>query len=1774
MSAAVHPSRRLETKPVRVRPDEVVRRSKLPNGSERTETYGLDGLLHRSEEPDGSSVTFRYDLEGGLREVAHSSGDRVSYEGVSERNILRSRTERCDTTIEFDDRGFPARLIQRVDEFEWSIEYRRDEIGRVLGCLYPQARDWLEANGSTEGDGATTDIRAGAQFYFRVSVAPHDQEMKFGNGACTILSTGNGAQLESVTCRDVQGSERLRMSFEMEDGRLAKAGQQSFEYDEEGRLARCADPHRELRYEYDEAGRLIGMRSADHSTALSYDDHPAPVSVNEETLTYDALGRRAGRGDTTYRYNFFGQLTEVLCADGTRVRYVYDGFGRLVARECGDERVYYVVDFEGHRIAEAAADGRVSRCYLWQGANCVADIEGVIGDGLSRSFHRGHGGRLQAMGDAEGELIVTAALDPYGADQLRTDGAPSFGSLFSDPVTGLYHAGSRWFDPGTAQFLTPDGWFGTDTWNHLPQAMRSVLDALPGGTNVLNSPEAAYAWCRYDPVNYSDPNGHSAIAIGFGMAFSIISFFLWQMQVTSIALKMAALNFIVMIIPSLFDLIVSKVSDKPLWGVNIFNAILPLIASSRLMVPWAFPLNSLWNAADSVFTMGSVIWARGSTHRGLDEAAKRDILVCTNAGSYLAAGSVAADVFAVSRPAIKGTGTMNATADRITAAVIDPTLAPGTLTIIFQPNDPIGIRKTVGGQEEFVKILSIVGNDILLDLPLPADFASTVAAPVNVEFFRLDPGLVKIEKDGRTVARTVTFIRGNSIHYGAQLPDGFPTKALNATEYLFKADRKETAFTGNNDFPLIELSDTNIGSYNPGDFLRILSGSTYFGRKMERKQGTKNVILDVALPVGGAPPLDPNVEVAVMAATAEPAVNNQSSTADMITVGAMRTLRKHNGLIIAGGGGAVVDRRIVLQMFLRCAVVNLPVRLQGKPLKIDLLQPDVTRGNGTVTAADTVTVGKNQAKAFADKKPVRVTSATGVEFLTTIKQVTAASETIQLADNLPAADFPAASLVTIVLLKAIKTLDALPAAAPGGSVDVKSDDLSVPVNNDLLLIRPATGADTPVPRKVNGDPVVVAQLDSAPTNNANLTVQAFSPDAAKTHRGTAKKVVLRLTPTFGAHPFAQNDEVYCKVGREEYIGKNIAPAGGDVILEDPITTTGFSARSFIVRLVTPTGQSTPDASLDASLVAIPSDPDEEPVSRSRAVELHEMRHVWQYAVLGPFFFSQPLPWLFKLGFSNVFKDHKWLRYISVGGLEKLFSLLAWGIPEVSGVSKVEGTSVTGTVANAERTRITFDANVSVEAAGDFTQGAAIMVASGDNSVGNIIDRATPDDRSIDLRFELEETFTQGAAVRVSISPFEKVDSQLNGIFNLTKVWEKILPNSWSHVMKGFMNKENWFPLLGLYPIAMLRAGGEQGRMYFEQDASFQSGDLYSAFGVSYPNEIFVGEYSRVLAFVVTRASDPASGLSDFRRNITGALTVEPKTLPGGKTARDLVIGTASAGGNLLRFRKEFMIPMNEKVENVMGAMFLANTSGEYRVLSFDEYKGKEFSLDNMVDPAIWLPPFIPFFPTSFNELRVIRVKKLVVKQAFTDANPLFETESTPFTINGAQHVTYTINYKGAPPAPVGVIDNSTLTFTAPLLGGPKVTHHLEISSTYDANHDIFKSRGKLHDRITLPAASLTNVCQDLDIVIAPITVDAVSPVKAGNSVQFAASISPQRINLISGVIPEAVVQPDLQSLGGRPATLHFRAPSNVNAAQDVRFRLTFGTPPNMRPIEITIRVEP
>ena len=302
--------------------------------------------------------------------------------------------------------------------------------------------------------------------------------------------------------------------------------------------------------------------------------------------------------------------------------------------------------------------------------------------------------------------------------------------------------------------------------------------------------------------------------------------------------------------------------------------------------------------------------------------------------------------------------------------------------------------------------------------------------------------------------------------------------------------------------------------------------------------------------------------------------------------------------------------------------------------------------------------------------------------------------------------------------------------------------------------------------------------------------------------------------------------------------------------------------------------------------------------------------------------------------------------------------------------------------------------MTADAINHFENGDPVEVNRG-QQIFNIVDTVSVAGHTFDLRFELKpDEFPVGAAVKVTISPFERMNSKVSKLFslNIAQIWGPLADIVGPHA--AFVSQSRAGSRYRPVSIAFLRSGFKQQKFTSSRTLRFNPAPCFPmrkvvAVLAFVPNKVFVEEYAGHRLCSPDRAGGLASGISHRGRGITRTLTVKTPSPSVGKTAVDLVPGSVSVGAVEVRFRKEVMLPMHEKIENAVGAMFAANTPGEYTVLSQGQ------SLDDMVDPALWLPPFIPFFPASFNDLRKINVKALGTDKEFTQANPLFETGTIP-----------------------------------------------------------------------------------------------------------------------------------------------------------------------------------
>jgi RHS repeat-associated core domain len=1702
------------------RADWVCREAQLPNGESRREHYDFLGRIQRVDEPDGSWLRFYYD-QGRLSRIEHSSGESVEYL-YGDREIT-ARTSRSVTTIRSDEPGYPCQIVTAIDGHTFTVDYQRGARGKVKAIRYPQSADWL----SCEGE----HIRCGNIEYLTLETDRKrgTTTVRFSNGTVSREEL-RGRTPVRIAHFDASGTTSVSLDYKTdEQSRITQAGAQTFRYRDDGSLE-TVEPTTDAQLIHDRLGRLIR--------------------------------REDSNGVSVYSYNLFGQLAHAVLPDGAKVEYVYDGFGRLIGRFSGAEKLYFAVDVDGRRMATLDSSGRIIHSFLWLGLQCVARIDGPVGNPLTASFHRVHGARLAGIGDAAGAIAPVPYLDPYGADAPCSLDTPSFASLFGDPATGLLHAGSRWYDPTRGEFITPDSWLGTHALSSILRRGSIVLDLLPGGTGRALSAADAYAWCHRDPINFIDPNGHNWL----GLIFSFISAFLWEMQLTSLSLQMEAINLVWEVLQWV-PLFRPAWDWDGYWQTSIANGNLPM-ASYRLMVPFAIPLNGLLRVHDRGWTLGSVIWVRGDKWRTVERTSKRNLLVVSNAGDYRAAiDRVAADMFRVRNPHCVGTANVNPSGTQLTGVTLT-TPAGAAIADVFQINDWVLVQlaSSPSGTGE---PRPISGFPSASDINLGGGTLPTEYAGQAVQITRLDISIVRLESEGKSIARTVTSARGDSIHFAAQIPEGFPTSNLSVTEFMPAGRRRSVIATAPLEARIIHVpQQEQLAGFSSGDMIRIASGRDYFARTVDRTRPPLTLVLDTPLP-NPTPPADYSRLEVVRLEDSGASVNGQTASGSLVEAGNLTDLERLDGLVIENTGAPTVtaERRIVIELLLRCTITALPNDLLGVAIFADRMIPDASKqASGTVTSNTVITADAGEASRFENGQPVRVRKAPGTDHFSTVT-VNENANTFTLADPLPGG-FVAGDRVTVTLLTAGRSFELENAAAPGTDVLVRVDAGTDLAQNDILRIRKASDASVNSVRQIQAAPVMVARVDSAmpPTHTAGLTVKRFTPvQPTLTTGARAPLVQMKFTVT-GTNPYTSGDMVHVS-NNEEAIGQIATVAGPDFFLTDPIEYVGRT-NNVAVQAVEPTGATSTDAQLDEALILIPSDPDADPITHREAFEQHEMRHVWQGAVWGPFLLSLPIPWLVDFGFSftNVTNSVSAItRHCGVGGLDSLFALIAWGIGKAFG-AEPSGAELRGEVADSERKVIAFPADASEEQVGAFTEGSPVTISKTTSTDGfstfNVVQNLNTAEKKITLRFSLEEDkFSTGETVKAEVSPFEKIRKQVNTWFslNLEQLWSQHIPVAWGRALSRLLNRDSWFPL-GIYPLSLLVAGGNEDRLPNEQDAAYHSGDLYTSIVLARPNEVFVGQFTRIFGFLHPRGvGDSAVGLSDI--NARNFLRVE---LPAGAAISDVagaVDAGVSGGVQAVRLREQYYIPMHQRTDNVIGALFVASRPGDYVLRApGDLAPGTDIV-------------FKFAFDVSFVEQRTIHVRALTVTPSPTPADPVYETEEVRFTINGDPSAQYRLRYRGTPPTPAG--DIRDLRFTAPVLpAGPSpITHNLEITATYDAGHSVFRGQEQQGD-VALSEAERTNRCQDLDVPVARIDPPTIPAVTAGTRQTFTMPIAPRNVRVTSARPPGAALNAVVINGTGRPAELTFIAPDAVSAPFTVTFEMDFGSPPHQKTVSASVQVNP
>ncbi|MER5464198.1 polymorphic toxin-type HINT domain-containing protein [Streptomyces sp. NPDC002668] len=436
-----------------------------PGGVLREREYDKAGQLIR-ETGSGAEVAtpekkFQYDPAGRLTKASSPKGDNT-YEYDDRGSLLKADGPSGKAEYGYNDDG---QLISRTDASGTaSFTYVKQQLNSATDPLTGATQSY-----GYDGAGAVKQINyaAGQSRSFTYdNLGRLDTDTVRSSGGGTVASTDYGYDTDDhLTSKTAVGT--------------AKAGENT--------------------YGYDDAGRLAAWTGEGQTTQYDWDDSGNRVKNGSKTATYDERNRLLSDGDYTYDHTPRGTLA-TRTSSGLTENFTFDAFDRMTkAGESGTEYTYDSLD-------RVASRNGVDFSYAGMAPDPVKDNSSTYGRGAADellSVAEGTGPAQLTISDKHGDVVgdlsptngaaasltQSTAYDPFGQKLGTGDvsGNAGYQGDYTDPDTDQVNMGARWYDPGTGAFDSRDSYQSTS------------------GASILSN---RYTYGAGAPMDYTDPDGH------------------------------------------------------------------------------------------------------------------------------------------------------------------------------------------------------------------------------------------------------------------------------------------------------------------------------------------------------------------------------------------------------------------------------------------------------------------------------------------------------------------------------------------------------------------------------------------------------------------------------------------------------------------------------------------------------------------------------------------------------------------------------------------------------------------------------------------------------------------------------------------------------------------------------------------------------------------------------------------------------------------------------------------------------------------------------------------------------------------------------------------------------------------------------------------------------------------------------------------------------------------------------------------------------------------
>ncbi|UIX31614.1 DUF6531 domain-containing protein [Streptomyces sp. GQFP] len=491
-----------------------------PLGAEWSYRYDAAGRLIGETDFNGRTLTYGYDPTGRQVERTNGTGQALRLTRDAAGRVLTSRTHdgavatslrydaagrlveavNADSRVTYDCDAVGRIVAESVDGRTVTSEY--DLLGRRTRRTTPSG---ATSHWSYDSAGLPTAlVTAAGELTFAHDAAGRETARGLGGAATLTQSWDAGHRLVEQIIRTGTAEDQAG------PGSPTVRQARSYTYRADGHLIGIADLlGGSRRFDLDRAGRVTQVSAEAWTESYAYDElgnltaaaHPAPGSQDAQGPARHSGTKVTSAGRTTYEHDAQGRVVRMIRRTLSGLRriwtYTWDAEDHLTQAETPDKGVWrYRYDVLGRRTAKQRLDehGSVTdeTLFTWDLANLAE--QQTLRDGVvqtdtwdwepgthraaaqSRTRWRAEepaavdrqfyaivtdlvGTPTELIGEG-GEITWRSATSLWGRPLSAEDDGDlcplAFPGQYRDPETGLHYNLSRYYDPDTASYLSPD----------------------------------------------------------------------------------------------------------------------------------------------------------------------------------------------------------------------------------------------------------------------------------------------------------------------------------------------------------------------------------------------------------------------------------------------------------------------------------------------------------------------------------------------------------------------------------------------------------------------------------------------------------------------------------------------------------------------------------------------------------------------------------------------------------------------------------------------------------------------------------------------------------------------------------------------------------------------------------------------------------------------------------------------------------------------------------------------------------------------------------------------------------------------------------------------------------------------------------------------------------------------------------------------------------------------------------------------------------------------